>query len=215
VIACVGGTLTLSAQTATAPPPHPRTSTSEPRPPLPWRSVIPLAVVCACLGVLFGAAEVTTVAFAEERGHKAVSGALLALWAFGSLSAGVITGAIHWRRGPSYRVRWGSFAMAAAMVPLYFVHSLPLMGAVLFVAGFAIAPTMIAAMSLTEAVVPSGRLTEGMAIMQTGLVAGVAPGATLSGLVVDHQGASPAYLVSVAAGLVAALAAQALPRTRS
>jgi len=213
VVACVGGTLAFSTQTATAPPPHPRDSTSEPRPPLPWRSVIPLAIVCACLGVLFGAAEVTTVAFAEERGHKAVSGALLALWAFGSLAAGVITGAVHWRRGPSFRVRWGSFAMACAMVPLCFIHSLPLMGAVLFVAGFAIAPTMIASMSLTEAVVPSGRLTEGMAIMQTGLVAGVAPGATLSGLVVDHQGASAAYLVSVGAGLVAALAAQTLPRS--
>jgi predicted MFS family arabinose efflux permease len=102
--------------------------------------------------------------------------------------------------------------MASVMVPLSFVTSLPVMGLVLFFAGFAIAPTMIASMSLTEAVVPSGRLTEGMAIMQTGLVAGVAPGATLSGLVVDHQGASSAYLVSVVAGLVAALAAQAIPR---
>jgi len=72
---------------------------------------------------------------------------------------------------------------------------------------------MIATMSLTEQDVPSGRLTEGMAIMQTGLVAGVAPGATLSGLVVDHQGASAAYLVSVAAGVVAAVAAQLLPRS--
>jgi len=182
---------------------------------MPWRSVVPLAIVCAALGVLFGAAEVTTVAFADERGHKAVSGALLALWALGSLSAGVISGAVHWRRGPSFRVRWGAVAMAGAMVPLTFIGSLPLMGLVLFVAGFAIAPTMIAAMSLTEAVVPPSRLTEGMAIMQTGLVAGVAPGATLSGLVVDHQGASAAYLVSVAAGLVAALAAQTLPRQRS
>jgi predicted MFS family arabinose efflux permease len=177
--------------------------------------VIPLAVVCAALGVLFGAAEVTTVAFADEQGHKAVSGALLALWAFGSLTSGVITGAVHWRRGPSVRVRWGALAMACAMSPLYFVGSLPLMGLTLFVAGFAIAPTMIAAMSLTEEVVPSGRLTEGMAIMQTGLVAGVAPGATLSGLVVDHQGASAAYLVSVAAGTVAALAGLAIPRQRA
>jgi MFS family permease len=214
VVACVAGTLAYSAQTATAPPPHPRDSSSTPRASMPWRSVIPLAVVCACLGVLFGAAEVTTVAFAEERGHKAVSGLLLALWALGSLSAGIITGAVHWRRGPSVRVRWGAFAMACAMVPRAFIGSLSLMGLVLFVAGFAIAPTMIATMSLTEAVVPSGRLTEGMAIMQTGLVAGVAPGATLSGLVDHHQGASAAYLVSVGAGLVAALAAQTLPRTR-
>jgi MFS family permease len=213
VVACVGGTLAFTAQRATEPPAHPQHSTDGPRPRMPWRAVVPLAIVCAALGVLFGAAEVTTVAFADEQGHKSVSGGLLALWAFGSLASGVITGAIHWRRGPAYRVRWGAFAMACAMAPLTFVGSLPAMGLALFVAGFAIAPTMIASMSLTEAVVPGGRLTEGMAIMQTGLVAGVAPGATLSGLVVDHQGASAAYLVSVGAGLVAALAAQALPRS--
>ncbi|HEY0948707.1 MFS transporter [Nocardioides sp.] len=215
VVACVVGTLAFTAQTATEPPAHPRSATSEPRPAMPWRTVVALAIVCAALGVLFGAAEVTTVAFAEEHGHKSWSGALLALWALGSLTAGVLTGAIHWRRGPAVRVRWGALAMACAMMPLTFVGSLPLMGVVLFVAGFAIAPTMIATMSLTEATVPPGRLTEGMAIMQTGLVAGVAPGATLSGLVVDHQGASAAYLVSVAAGLVAAAAAQALPRERT
>ena len=212
VVACVGGTLWFTSQRATEPPAHEHTGTSGPRGDMPWPTVVPLAVVCAALGVLFGAAEVTTVAFADEQGHKAVSGALLALWAFGSLTSGVVTGAIHWRRGPSVRVRWGALAMACAMSPLSFVGSLPLMGLTLFVAGFAIAPTMIAAMSLTEEVVPSGRLTEGMAIMQTGLVAGVAPGATLSGLVVDHQGASAAYLVSVAAGTVAALAGLAIPR---
>jgi MFS family permease len=214
IVACVAGTLAFSSQRATEPPAHPHSRSSGRRPALPWRTVIPLAIVCAALGVLFGAAEVTTVAFADEQGHKAWSGGLLALWAFGSLTSGVITGVIHWRRGPSIRVRWGSLAMACAMAPLYFVDSIPLMGATLFVAGFAIAPTMIATLSLTEATIPAGRLTEGMAIMQTGLVAGVAPGATLSGLVVDHQGASAAYLVSVAAGVVAAVTAQTLPRAR-
>jgi predicted MFS family arabinose efflux permease len=212
IVACLAGTLGFCAQRSTEPPARPHSRADGRRTPMPWRTVIPLAVVCAALGILFGAAEVTTVAFAEEQGHKAWAGGLLALWAFGSLSAGVVSGAVHWRRGPSVRVRWGALAMACAMTPLYFVDSLPLMGATLFVAGFAIAPTMIAAMSLTEATVPAGRLTEGMAIMQTGLVAGVAPGATLSGLVVDHQGASAAYLVSVAAGVVAALAAQLIPR---
>jgi len=215
VVACVGGTLAFCAQRGTEPPAHPRSLASGPRPTMPWPTIAPLAVVCAALGVLFGAAEVTTVAFADEQSHKALSGVLLALWALGSLTAGVITGAIRWRRGPSVRVRWGALAMAAAMTPLYFVGSLAVMGATLFVAGFAIAPTMIAAMSLTEEVVPAGRLTEGMAIMQTGLVAGVAPGATLSGLVVDHAGASAAYLVSVAAGAVAALAGLAIPRQRA
>ena len=59
----------------------------------------PLAVVALALGSLFGSAEVTTVAFAEEHGVPGVTGVLLAFWALGSLLAGVITGAIHWRRG--------------------------------------------------------------------------------------------------------------------
>ena len=49
-------------------------------------------------------------------------------------------------------------------------------------------------------------------VIQTGIVVGVAPGAALSGLVVDHQGASAAYLVSLGAGLLAAVAAQLVPR---
>lgn len=214
IVTGVGGSLVFAAQRATEPPAHPHDRATTVRPALPWRTVAPLAVVCAALGVLFGAAEVTTVAFAEEQGHRPWAGGLLALWALGSLLSGVVTGVVRWRRGPTIRVRWGAFAMACAMAPLYFVGSLPVMGVVLLVAGVAIAPTMVATLSLTEQTVPAARLTEGMAIMQTGLVMGVAPGASLSGFVVDHSGASAAYLVSVAAGLVAALAAQVLPRER-
>jgi MFS family permease len=214
IVACVAGTLAFCAQRDTEPPAHPHhRSTGVRRTPMPWATVAPLAVVSAALGILFGAAEVTTVAFAGEHGHRAWSGLLLALWALGSLVAGVLTGAVAWRRGPTIRVRWGAFGMAAAMVPLHFVDSIPVMGLVLLVAGFAIAPTLIATLSLTENTVPAGRLTEGMAIMQTGLVAGVAPGATLGGVVIDAHGASAAYLVCVAAGVVAALAAQTLPRS--
>jgi MFS family permease len=214
IVAGVGGSLVFAAQRGTEPPAHPRDRTSGVRPALPWRTVVPLATVCAALGVLFGAAEVTTVAFAEEQGNRAWAGGLLALWALGSLLSGVVTGVVRWRRGPTIRVRWGAFAMACAMAPLYFVGSLPVMGVVLLVAGVAIAPTMVATLSLTEQTVPAARLTEGMAIMQTGLVMGVAPGASLSGFVVDQHGASAAYLVSVGAGIVAAVAAQVLPRER-
>ena len=104
--------------------------------------------------------------------------------------------------------------MMLAMVPLGFIGSMWVMGAVLFVAGFAIAPTLIAAMSLAEACLPSARLTEGMAVLQTGLMAGVAPGAALAGVVIDAHGASPAYLVSVAGGLVGLLGALATRVTK-
>lgn len=212
IVTGVAGTLALAAQRSTEPPVHERHHGRRQRPAMPWRTVAPLTVVSAALGALFGSAEVATVAFAAEHGAKSYAGALLALWALGSLVSGIITGTVVWRRSPSYRVRWGAVAMAAAMVPLALIGSVPLMGLALLVAGFAIAPTLVATLSLTERTVPVRRLTEGMAIMHTGLVAGVAPGATLAGLVIDAHGASAAYLVAVVSGVVAAVAAQTLPR---
>jgi predicted MFS family arabinose efflux permease len=86
------------------------------------------------------------------------------------------------------------------------------MALLLFLGGSAIAPTLIAGLSLTERTVPVSRRTEGLAIMHTGIAAGIAPGAMVSGLVIDHAGASAAYLVSLGAGVVAAIAAQTVPR---
>ncbi len=209
IVAGVLGTLVFSAQRRTEPPPHPRVTARADRPGLPWATLLPLTVVCACLGLLFGAAEVTTVAFAEEQGSKAYAGPLLALWAAGSLLAGVISGAVTWRRSALERLRVGAFAMALAMVPLALIDSVLVMGAVLFLAGFAIAPTMIASMTLAEQTVPPSRLTEGIAFLTTGIVAGVAPGATIAGLIIDAHGAAPAYLASVGGGVVALLAAVA------
>jgi MFS family permease len=180
---------------------------------IPWGVLVPLTVVSTMLGLLFGAAEVATVAFAEEQDAKAYAGPLLALWAAGSLIAGLLSGAVTWRRGPAYRLRWGTLAMTVAILPLALIDSMVVMGAVLFVAGFAIAPTLIATMSLCERVVPASRLTEGMSFLHTGLVAGVAPGATLAGVLVDHHGASAAYLVPVGGGVLAVLAALAIRTT--
>ena len=201
------GTFALAVQRRTEPPAG-RASPAAERSPMPWRLVLPLALVCLTLGALFGAAEVTTVAFAEEQGARWVAGWLLAAWSFGSLVAGLVTGAVVWRSGPDVRLRWGSAAMALAMAPLAFVSSIPLMAVVLLVGGLAIAPTMISAMTMVEQGVAPGRLTEGMAILHTGIVAGVAPGASIAGFVVDHHGASAAYAVALAGGILGALAAQ-------
>lgn len=202
------GTFAFALQRGTEPPAGIGRTTDGVRPAMPWRVVLPLALVCLTLGALFGAAEVTTVAFAEEQGRRWIAGWLLAAWSSGSLVAGLVTGAIAWRSGPDVRLRWGSAAMALAMAPLMFIHSVPLMAVVLLVGGMAIAPTMIGAMTMVEQGVPSGRLTEGMAILHTGIVAGVAPGAAVAGYVVDHSGASAAYAVALVGGVLGALAAQ-------
>jgi MFS family permease len=210
------GTFAFAAQRRTEPPAGRTQESGTARRPMPWRLVLPLSLVCMTLGALFGAAEVTTVAFAEEAGMRWVAGWLLAAWSLGSLAAGLVTGAIEWRSGPEVRLRWGSAAMALAMAPLMFIESVPLMAVVLLVGGLAIAPTMIGAMTMVEQGVPSGRLTEGMAILHTGIVAGVAPGASIAGFVVDHDGASAAYSVALVGGILGALVAQsARPRRAS
>jgi MFS family permease len=206
IVAGTAGTLYFASQRSTAPSPTRRVRGAG-REPLRLAVMGPVCVVGLALGTLFGAAEVSTVAFASERGLEGYAGLLLALWAAGSLIAGVITGMVTWRIGPATRLRQGSVAMFVAMVPLSLIGSMWVMGGWLFVAGFAIAPTMVASLSLVEQAVPRSRLTEGMAIVETALVAGVAPGAALAGHVIDSRGASTAYLVSLAAGLVAAGAA--------
>lgn len=211
VVAGVGGSLAFAAQRGTEPPAHPRDASTGTRVPLPWRTLAPLTVVCVALGLMFGAAEVITVAFASDHGARSASGGLLALWALGSLVAGAATGAIRFKRELAQRVLWGSVGLAVAMAPLALVQSIELMGALMLVGGLAIAPTLIATTAMIEQVTPPSRLTEGMALLQTGLVAGVAPGAALAGLVVDHAGPSPAYLVPLGAAVLAVLAARVLP----
>ncbi|GAA1542703.1 MFS transporter [Nocardioides humi] len=212
------GTFGFAAQRGTEPPAHARTGSDGARPPMPWPVIAPLTVVGAALGVLFGAAEVVTVAFADEQGRKSAAGFLLATWALGSLLAGLASGAVSWRRGPLFRMRVGGAGMLLAMIPLPFVPSLPVMAAVLLVGGLAISPTLIATMSLAEQQLPAARLTEGLAFVQTGLAAGLAPGAALAGVIIDERGASPAYLVCVVGGvlvLVGALLTRPLRQTAS
>jgi MFS family permease len=206
-VASVIGTWWLVAQRATEPPPRSERSSGAAALPMPWARLAPLVAGGVMLGVLFGGSEVATVAFADERGSTVVAGVLLAVWALGSLISGVISGGITFRRSAATRYRWGILALALLMAPLAFVDDMVVLGALLFLAGFAISPTLIAAVSWVEQVVPADRLNEGMTVFTTGMVAGVAPGAAVVGVVVDHAGASASYLVPAVAGAVGALVA--------
>ncbi len=106
VFGTLGGLL-FAAQRGTEPPAQPHDRRTGPRPPLPWRTLVPLVAVSGMLGVLFGAAEVTTIAFADEQGSRAWAGPLLALWALGSLVAGVVVGRGHLARGPGHPAEVG------------------------------------------------------------------------------------------------------------
>ncbi len=207
IVAGVVGTLAFAAQRRTEPPIRPHRHEDGVRVPMPWPLLLPVAVVSFGIGGLFGSTEVATVAFADELGHRGAAGPLLAAWAFGSLLAGVVSGSIAWRVGPATRIRWGILALSILMAPMPFVGSLGLMAVLLFLAGLAIAPTLIGTVSVVERTVPASRLTEGMTIIHTTMAAGLAPGAALAGVVIDLGGASVAYLVPLGSGLLGAAAA--------
>jgi MFS family permease len=202
-LAALVGTTALVAQRRTEPPvvAHARRADAG---AMPWPMLGPLAGCAVAMGVLLGGAEVATVAFSDEHGNRALSGLMLALWALGSLLAGVVTGAVQMAATNAARFRWAMLALAVLMVPLPFVHSFLLLAVFLFLAGFAISPTLIASMAWIEESVPQGRLTEGISLFITGLGVGIAPGAAVVGRVVDASGASASFWVTVVAGLLGA-----------
>jgi MFS family permease len=213
ILSAVSGTAALASQRSTEPP------VRDPDRPgqtaMPWPVLVPLTVCGLAMGVLFGGAEVATVAFADEEGAKGLSGLLLAVWALGSLLSGLVTGAVHLRASNAARFRWGILSMGLVMIPLPFVEGFVLLSVVLFLAGFAISPTLIASAAWIEEIVPADRLTEALTVFTTGLGAGIAPGAALVGVVVDARGASVSYWVCAVAGLTGALVAFVTARVAS
>jgi MFS family permease len=209
--AALVGTWALAGQRRTEPRLHTEVQETGSRPPLRIVQLTPLLVGSAMLGALFGGNEVAVVAFSDEAGTRGLAGVLLAVWALGSLLSGLVVGTVTLRRTPAARYRWGLLALALTMAPLPFLPGVVPVTIVLFVAGFAISPTLIAAVSWVEGIVPAARLNEGMTLFTTGLVLGVAPGAALAGALADSAGASRSFLVPVGAGALAALAAQLRP----
>ncbi|MCX4904863.1 MFS transporter [Streptomyces sp. NBC_00878] len=196
------GVFWLTSQRATEPPPHPReqhTGGSA----LRSAGLQVLVGTFVATGAIFGAVDVVTVAFADERGHKGAASVVLAVYAAGSCVAGAVFGLLRLGGAPARKWVLGVCTMAVSMIPLLLVGNLPFLAVALFVAGLSIAPTMITTMALVELHVPRAKLTEGMTWVSTGLAVGVALGSSLSGWVIDTAGARAGYGVPVAAGAVA------------
>ncbi|MFH8220700.1 MFS transporter [Streptomyces sp. NPDC018057] len=196
------GVFWLTSQRATEPAPHPREQHGGGS-ALRSRGLQVLVATFVATGSIFGAVDVVTVAFADERGHKGAASVVLALYAAGSCSAGVLFGLLRPSGAPARRWLLGICAMAVSMIPLLLVGNLPFLAVALFVAGLSVAPTMITTMALVEEHVPRAHLTEGMTWVSTGLAVGVALGSSVAGWVIDAAGARSGYGVPAVAGAVA------------
>ncbi len=132
---------------------------------------------------------------------------LLALYAVGSLSAGLIFGALAIKASLVRQFVIATAALALVTAPLPFLDTVWLLAIGLFVAGVACSPVLISGMALIERIVPSGRLTESMTWASSGLAVGIATATPLAGVVIDRAGPQTAYWVTSACAVGALIIA--------
>ncbi|MEU6710180.1 MFS transporter [Nonomuraea sp. NPDC046802] len=197
------GSLALAGQRRTQPPVQEVRSASGS--PILIPGIAMLACVYLALGSVFGSVDLITVAYAEEHGVKWASGFLLASFAGGSMVSGLWFGSRAWRISLRARFVRAQGVFVVGLVPIVFIGDPRVMAAALFLAGFAISPTLITGFSLTERLVPPSLLTEGMAWISTSIGFGVAIGAWAGGRLTEMVGASSAYAFSLGAALVAVI----------
>ncbi len=216
VLALVVGGMLLFAQSATEPPIAHREPGIRQRHVMRSGGMVVVAVVFVGVGSIFGATDVATVAFAEEQGAKSAAGLVLAVFAAGSMLAGIGYGTRSWLSPLWKRFATGVVALAVGVSLFLFVTSLPVLAAVMFVTGFSIAPTLVTGNGLVQQFVPRGQLTEGLTWVGTALGVGVSVGASVAGAMVDRFGAHGGFMVVMgSAGLAVLATLAALPVLRA
>lgn len=172
-----------------------------------------VALVLVMTGTVFGANEVVTVAVADEAGNKGFSSVILGLFALGSTVAGLIYGTRVFATSLTKRLAIAASLMFLLQAPILWLTDLRALAALMLVAGVATAPMLITSLSLSQKLVPRALVTEGMAVAITGILIGVAVGASVGGIAVERLGAQQAYVVPVTAALVSALLALGAARS--
>lgn len=204
------GALALAAQRSTEPAPAERTG---PAGPGIWRSgtLQVLTLLMLLMGGIFGALEVSTVAFAEESGAVWATGWLLGVFALASGLTGLYLGARPGGWPLSTQIVTGTATLAVATAVLPVINGLVGYAAGMFAAGLGVSAVMIGSMQVIERSLPRARLTEALALAISGVLVGSAAAVALAGALIDVGGSSAGLAVgSVAAlaGLAVAIAAR-------
>ena len=211
--AAVVGGLLFVVQRATEPPVVVPDAEVRHRPVILIAGMPVMVLVFVAMGMIFGSMEVTTVAFAEELGNKGMSGVVLAVFAFGSMLAGLTYGARHFTSPASRRFVIGMAALGPGVSLYLLAESLWVLAVVMFVAGLAAAPTIITGNGLVQDMVGKHQLTEALTWVGTSIGIGASLGASVAGARIDAAGADAGFLVTVGAGWFATLLTLAAART--
>ena len=201
----IGITLLLS-RTDTEPPPSRGTGATGLGLRVP-AALIAVALSAVALGAMFGAFDISTVAFATEAGHEDWGGAVLGIISAGSFVGGLIYGSRRWRTPLWGRFVLTAMALGVGFTVVSFMPTLIAYTAVGFVAGMAIAPVLTSQDSVIQRLVKQSQLIEGMAWLRVGLGIGVAFGSWYAGRLIDTGGHRAGLWLMAAAALGVAVLA--------
>ena len=163
----------------------------------------------AVTAVSFGALEVALPAFAEEEGSRGAVGPLITVWALGSVIGGLWYGARSWTSSVEKRFLILMVLLALGSAPLPFAPSIGVMGVLLVLTGFALAPLATTEYALVDRLAPPGTQTEAYSWQIVANVMGAAAGSLIAGLLAEQVSVDWALAtagIACAAGVVVALA---------
>ena len=168
------------------------------------RGVVTIVTLSAFLGLGFGATEVGFPAFAEDHGGAELGSIPLSLFAAGSLVGGLVAGA-RVTMPPLRLLRLSAVLLAVGLALPLLGWSLPSMAVLAFLAGLPIAPVVMSAYGLVDAVATRGTAAEAFAWITTAVFAGFSVGMALGGTLIDAFGVRASFGLGAAAVSLGAL----------
>lgn len=168
-----------------------------------------LVLAGAITAISFGALEVALTAFAEAEGSRAAVGPLVTVWAIGSVVGGLWYGGRSWSVPIEKRFLALMALLALGAAPLPFAPSIGVMGVLLVLTGFALAPLATTEYALVARLAPPGTATEAYSWQIVSNVMGAAAGSFMAGLLAEEAGVEWALAtagIASAAGFAVALA---------
>lgn len=178
-----------------------------------WRSAITTPGLPIVLGATVlmgfgtGAVELGLPALAVRAGSHAAAGLLLALLSIGSMIGGVAYGTRTWQTATTARYPALLFLVAIGIAPLILASSLAAGIPLSLLAGVGLAPVWSCEYALTGALASQQTTTEAFTWLNGGLIAGLAAGNAVAGLLVQAGGTGRVFAIgSLAIALAGALA---------
>lgn len=155
------------------------------------------------VGTVFGSVQTGTSVLATDVGAPGLTGYFHALLGIGSVVAGLSMAALPDSFSMTARLRGFAVGLFLLALPLLLVGSLGALAPVLLVLGVCIAPFMITTFTIGERITPRSRTGAAMTLLAAATGLGYAIGAALAGQLADWGGQTPAFAVTVGAGVMA------------